>query len=326
MARLCETPGIDVGGEGDRALAVAAGDRLEGGPLLDADDVAEAHEPPAAGAHEQTLDVLRALSLGPEEAHPDVEPPALVLELADALAADRGVDGVADLGHRDPEVGRLVAVGDDLYLGHADLVVAVHVGDEARLAHPLHDRARGAPELVPVGAADVELHGEAAAAAGAEAALREVLHHDPGAGKGARHLPRDVHQVLLRETLPRLRVDRALGGVLHRHEEEAAVDLAPPEAADEAAVHVDLRPRLQEPLDLGQDAVARVEARAHRGLEPDPEAAHVLGGYELLAEQLDDSQREHEEGGRAGEHELPVAEGGDQQALVAGREAGEGGA
>ena len=74
----------------------------------------------------------------------------LSLNLPIALAADRRVDRVADLGHRDPEVGRLVAVGDDLHLGHADLVVAVDVGHEARLPHLLHDHARGAPERVPV--------------------------------------------------------------------------------------------------------------------------------------------------------------------------------
>ena len=47
-------------------------------------------------------------SLGREEPDPDVEAPPLVLELADAHAADRGVDGLADVGHADAEVGRLV--------------------------------------------------------------------------------------------------------------------------------------------------------------------------------------------------------------------------
>ena len=110
----------------------------------------------------------------------DVEAPPLVLELADAHAADRGVHGLADGRHAHAEVGGPVAVGDDLDLGHSDLVVGVDVGDEARLPHLLGDLAGRGGEDVPVPAPHVELDREAAAARGAESGLRDVLEDDRG--------------------------------------------------------------------------------------------------------------------------------------------------
>ena len=76
-------------------------------------------------------------------------------------------------------------------------------------------------------------------------------------------------------------------------------------------------------LDLAEDAIAGVEARPHGGLEADPEPAHVLRGDELLPEELDDPQGEHEEDGGPGQHEPAVVERRHQQALVAGGEPGE---
>src|SRR6185436_10627969 len=115
------------------------------------------------------------LALLGEQAHAGVVAPALVLGLAGADAADGGPDGVADGGHAHAEVGRLVAIGDDLHLGHADLVVAVHVRHLAGGAHGLHDLVRVAGQPRPIAAAHGQLHREAAPAAGAEALLRGVL-------------------------------------------------------------------------------------------------------------------------------------------------------
>jgi hypothetical protein len=105
---------------------------------------------PPGRAHEQLADVLRPLPLLGEQAYADVVAAALVLELSGADAADGGPDGVADGGHAHAEVGRLVAVGNDLHLRHADLVVAVDVRHLPGRAHGLHDLARVAGEAVPI--------------------------------------------------------------------------------------------------------------------------------------------------------------------------------
>ena len=112
--------------------------------------------------------------------------------------------------------------------------------------------------------------------------------------------------------------------VEHGGEDDAGVDLAAPEAADEARVADDLGPGGEEGLELGEVAVGGVEARAHRGLEAHDDPAHVLAGHELAAQQLDDPERGHEEHGGPGHDQAAVVEGRLQDAEIGSREPREG--
>ena len=176
------------------------------------------------------------------------------------------------------------------------------------------------PSFVPVAPADVELDRRAAAAARAEAPLREVDHVDARARDAARGLARHSHQLHLRELAAGLRVARALALLVHRDEHEPAVHFPAAEAADEAAVLLDLRPALEEALDLVEHAFGGLHARADRGLEAHPEAAHVLRGNELLPQQPHDPERGDEQHRGPDQHRLAVLQRRHQQALVAGRE------
>ena len=87
---------------------------------------------PAARAHLQAGEVLGARALLGEQASAHVDAPAAGAVLADAHAADQGVDGGGHVLDRDAEVGGAGAVGHDAQLGHAELVVGVEVDHRRR--------------------------------------------------------------------------------------------------------------------------------------------------------------------------------------------------
>ena len=96
-----------------------------------------------------------------------------------------------------PEVGGLVAVGHDLHLGHADLVVAVHVRHRARTARIPSMISFEALARVSQSRPRIAIS-TGKPAAGAEALLRGVLDaRRAGPGIAFARLAHDVHELLL---------------------------------------------------------------------------------------------------------------------------------
>ena len=150
-------------------------------------------------------DVLGPRPLGGHELQADVDAAAPGAVLADADAADEGVQGRGDVVDRDADVRGHGPVGLDPELGHAELVVGVEVDDDAALAELRHDPLALIDELVPVRAADREFDREPAL--GGEALLGEVLDDGPEPGDGVELAAQDGRQLGLAE-LPLLAAGR----------------------------------------------------------------------------------------------------------------------
>ena len=227
----------DVGEDRDRALAVAAGDRLQRRALLGRHQRRERHELARRGPHAQAREILRARALVGEQAQADVEAPPAGAVLADAHAADERVERGRDVVDRDAEVGGAGAVGDDAQLGLPELVVGVEVDHEARLRElALSLVAASLDQLVPVRAAHRELDREAAL--GGEALLREILDDRAQARVGVELLADIAAELGLRRL--------ALAGRHEGDERDPAVDAAAAEAADDARTRGHLGAREQD--------------------------------------------------------------------------------
>ncbi len=276
--------GGDVGVDGDRALAVAAGDGLQRRLLVVGDQGRQRHQLPGARAHLQPRQVLGPRALGGQQLDAHVEAPAAGAVLAGEHAADQGVERGGHVVDRDADVGDAGAVGRDAQLGHAQPVVGVQVDHDAAGGQLGHHLLAQGDELVPVGAAHRELHREAPL--GGEARLRQVLDDGAHAGDGVQFLAQHGGELRLGEA--------ALLGRHQADEDVALADAAAP-AADRAEHAHDLGLGADDGLDLFEELVGLLQGGADGGLQADVDQALVLGGDELAGHDHEYPQRGQEE-------------------------------
>ncbi len=273
----------DIGENVDGTLAVITGDGHVRRLLGDVNDAGEGDHLAVNVSHLDAADIAGRAVVPVQELDAHVVAPArLAGVLRNAEAPHCGADGVGDVRDGDAAVPGLLPVRGHPDLRHAEQIIGVDIGDQARFFQPLHHLLAIPSELVPVWSLHGKLYRKTPFCR--EAALGGV-HHDGGGD--SRYLfylfPDEAHEFLLCGAFCKGGDNGAVPVVLQGDEDRALVHQPTLEAADVAEAFLNLGPLLQQGLYFFDDRIGESEGGAEGSPDVGHEYALVLGGHEFLA-------------------------------------------